>query len=37
VTVGKPAPNDPDYERASSAFTQRRKPYHELIHWNRWE
>jgi nitroreductase len=36
VTVGAPAANDPDYERASSAFTQRRKPYDELIHWNRW-
>jgi nitroreductase len=37
ITVGKPAPNDPDYERASSAFTQRRKPYDELIHWNAWD
>jgi nitroreductase len=37
VTVGKPAPDDPDYERASSAFTQRRRPYDELIHWNHWE
>lgn len=37
VTVGTPAPDDPDHERASSVFSQRRKPYDELIHWNRWE
>jgi nitroreductase len=37
VTVGTPAPDDPDHARASSVFSQRRKPYDELIHWNGWE
>jgi FMN reductase [NAD(P)H] len=35
VTVGYPAP-DPDWERATSAFSQRRRAHDEVIRWNRW-
>ena len=35
VTVGHPA-EDPDWDRASSVFSQRRRPYDEVVQWNRW-
>jgi FMN reductase [NAD(P)H] len=35
VTVGKAA-QDPDAERASSAFSQRLRPREEVVRWNRW-
>jgi len=35
VTVGHPA-EDPDWERASSAFSQRRRAQDEVVKWNRW-
>jgi FMN reductase [NAD(P)H] len=35
VTVGHPA-EDPDWERASSAFSQRRRALDEVVRWNRW-
>jgi FMN reductase [NAD(P)H] len=35
VTVGHPA-EDPDWGRASSAFSQRRRPHEEVVQWNRW-
>ncbi len=35
VTVGHPA-QDPDWDRTSSAFSQRRRPHGEVVRWNRW-
>lgn len=35
VTVGHPA-EDPEWDRASSAFSQRRRAEDEVIRWNRW-
>jgi FMN reductase [NAD(P)H] len=35
VTVGHPA-QDPDWERASSAFSQERRAHDEVVKWNRW-
>jgi nitroreductase len=35
VTVGHPA-EDPDWDRASSAFSQRRRAQDEVVQWNRW-
>ena len=36
VTVGHPA-EDPDWDRASSVFSQRRRAQDEVIRWNRWD
>ncbi len=35
VTVGHPA-EDPDWDRATSAFSQRRRAPDEVVRWNRW-
>lgn len=35
VTVGHPA-EDPDWDRASSVFSQRRRKHDEVVRWNRW-
>ncbi|HET9114967.1 MAG TPA: nitroreductase family protein [Gaiellaceae bacterium] len=35
VTVGHPA-EDPDWERATSVFSQRRRAHDEVVRWNRW-
>jgi FMN reductase [NAD(P)H] len=35
VTVGHPA-EDPDWDRASSVFSQRRRGHDEVVQWNRW-
>jgi FMN reductase [NAD(P)H] len=35
VTVGLPA-EDPDWHRASSVFSQRRRAEDEVVRWNRW-
>jgi FMN reductase [NAD(P)H] len=35
LTVGHPA-EDPDWDRASSAFSQRRRAHDEVVQWNRW-
>lgn len=35
VTVGHPA-EDPEWDRASSAFSQRRRAHDEVVRWNRW-
>ena len=35
VTVGHPA-EDPDRDRASSVFSQRRRAHDEVVQWNRW-
>jgi nitroreductase len=35
VTVGYPA-EDPDWDRASSVFSQRRRAQDEVVRWNRW-
>jgi nitroreductase len=35
VTVGHPA-EDPDWDRASSVFSQRRRAHDEVVQWNRW-
>jgi nitroreductase len=35
ITVGHPA-EDPDWERASSAFSQRRRAQGDVVRWNRW-
>jgi nitroreductase len=35
VTVGHPA-EDPDWDRATSAFSQRRRASDEVVKWNRW-
>jgi FMN reductase [NAD(P)H] len=36
VTVGHPA-EDPDWDRASSVFSQRRRSQNEVVRWNRWD
>ena len=36
VTIGVAAP-DPDKERRSSVFSQRRKPLEEVVRWNTWD
>ena len=35
ITVGHPA-EDPDWDRASSAFSQRRRSHEDVVRWNRW-
>lgn len=35
VTVGHPA-EDPDWDRATSVFSQRRRKQDEVVKWNRW-
>ncbi|HJQ49770.1 MAG TPA: nitroreductase family protein [Gaiellaceae bacterium] len=35
VTVGHPA-EDPDWDRATSVFSQRRRAHDEVVQWNRW-
>ena len=35
VTVGHPA-EDPNWDRDSSSFTQRRRAHDEVVRWNRW-
>jgi nitroreductase len=35
VTVGHPA-EDPEWDRASSVFSQRRRGQDEVVRWNRW-
>ena len=35
VTIGHPAA-DPDWDRATSAFSQRRRAQDEVVRWNRW-
>jgi nitroreductase len=35
VTLGHPA-EDPDWDRATSAFSQRRRAQDEVVRWNRW-
>lgn len=35
VTVGYPA-EDPDWERATSVFSQRRRAQDDVVRWNRW-
>lgn len=35
VTVGHSA-EDPDWDRASSVFSQRRRKHDEVVQWNRW-
>jgi FMN reductase [NAD(P)H] len=35
VTVGKPRP-DPNASMATSRFTQRRREFEEVVHWERW-
>lgn len=35
ITVGPPA-EDPDWDRASSAFSQRRRAHDDVVRWNRW-
>jgi nitroreductase len=35
VTIGHPA-EDPDWDRATSAFSQRRRAQDEVVRWNRW-
>jgi nitroreductase len=35
VTVGHPA-EDPDWDRATSVFSQRRRSQEEVVRWNRW-
>jgi nitroreductase len=35
VTVGHPA-EDPDWDRATSVFSQRRRAHDEVVRWNRW-
>ncbi|HET8528909.1 MAG TPA: nitroreductase family protein [Gaiellaceae bacterium] len=36
VTVGHPAA-DPDWDRATSVFSQRRRANDEVVRWNRWQ
>ncbi len=36
VTVGHPA-EDPDWDRASSVFSQRRRAHDEVVQWNHWD
>jgi FMN reductase [NAD(P)H] len=35
ITVGHPAA-DPDWDRASSVFSQRRRAHDDVVRWNRW-
>ena len=35
ITLGHPA-EDPDWDRASSVFSQRRRAHDDVIRWNRW-
>jgi nitroreductase len=35
ITVGRPA-EDPDWDRASSVFSQRRRPDDDVVRFNRW-
>jgi nitroreductase len=35
VTIGHPA-EDPDWDRATSVFSQRRRTHDEVVQWNRW-
>ncbi len=35
LTVGHPA-EDPDWDRASSVFSQRRRVHGDVVRWNRW-
>jgi nitroreductase len=35
VTIGKPRP-DPNASRASSRFSQRKRPLEEIVRWDRW-
>ena len=35
ITVGHPA-EDPDHERMSSVFSQRRRAHDDVVRWNRW-
>jgi FMN reductase [NAD(P)H] len=35
ITVGHPA-EDPDWDRASSTFSQRRRAHEDVVRWNRW-
>jgi nitroreductase len=35
ITIGHPAP-DPEWSKAASRHTQPRRPFEEVIHWNRW-
>jgi nitroreductase len=35
VTIGHPA-EDLDWDRATSAFSQRRRAHDEVVRWNRW-
>jgi FMN reductase [NAD(P)H] len=35
LTIGHPA-EDPDWDRASSVFSQRRRAQDEVVQWNRW-
>jgi FMN reductase [NAD(P)H] len=35
VTIGHPA-EDPDWDRTTSAFSQRRRAQDEVVRWNRW-
>ena len=35
VTVGRPA-EDPDWDHATSVFSQRRRAHDEVVQWNRW-
>jgi FMN reductase [NAD(P)H] len=35
VTLGRPA-DDPDRDRATSVFSQRRRAHEEVVKWNRW-
>ncbi len=35
ITVGHPA-EDPDWDRASSVFSQRRRAHDDVVRWNRW-
>lgn len=36
LTVGHPA-DDPDWDRVSSVFSQRRRAHDEVVRWNRWD
>jgi FMN reductase [NAD(P)H] len=35
VTIGHPA-EDPEWDRATSVFSQRRRAHDEVVQWNRW-
>ena len=35
ITMGHPA-EDPDWDRASSVFSQRRRAHEDVVRWNRW-